>query len=401
MAKRRTGGRKKKSRNKGYFYRKDRGWYATDGRKMIPLEYEDGTRIRDESADELDVREAYARWLLAKNEEAAKVAVIEEADSKTTLAEICVVYLENTKANDSKSTYEGRADTLFDFCYGLPPKLRPKQGQAPKKLSKKEKEQIEEKRIHKGYGGMRAVELKPLHIDQWLNAHPTWNGSRRSRIQAVKRAMNYGVEAGIISKNPLKGYRTPRSRGRVTYITPEQEAEMYKHASKAFTMALRVCIRTGARFGCEFAKVTAAHVKDHGDRMEWVFPPSESKTRRLREILIRDTEILELVREHIRRYPKGPIFRNTKGTPWERGTLSRNFQRLRHKLKKLGVEFDHDACMYSCRHTYAKRTLQGYWTGKATNIETLARLMGNSPQTCREHYLQWCESYKDPLWDAA
>lgn len=39
---------------------------------MVPLEYEDGTRIRDENADERDVREAHARWLLAKNEEAAK-----------------------------------------------------------------------------------------------------------------------------------------------------------------------------------------------------------------------------------------------------------------------------------------------------------------------------------------
>ena len=56
--------------------------------------------------------------------------------------------------------------------------------------------------------------------------------------------------------------------------------------------------------------------------------------------------------------------------------------------------------MYATRHTYAKRTLQGYWTGKATNIETLARLMGNSPQVCREHYLQWSEIDNDPLWEA-
>jgi hypothetical protein len=57
--------------------------------------------------------------------------------------------------------------------------------------------------------------------------------------------------------------------------------------------------------------------------------------------------------------------------------------------------------MYSCRHTYAKRTLQGYWTGKMTNIETLARLMGNKPQTCHEHYLQWTDSYEEPLWECA
>jgi hypothetical protein len=64
------------------------------------------------------------------------------------------------------------------------------------------------------------------------------------------------------------------------------------------------------------------------------------------------------------------------------------------------MRFDEDCCMYSCRHTYAKRTLQGYWSGKATNIETLAQLMGNSAQVCCEHYLQWCESYTEPLWEA-
>lgn len=39
-------------------------------------------------------------------------------------------------------------------------------------------------------------------------------------------------------------------------------------------------------------------------------------------------------------------------------------------------------------YTFAKRVLQGYWSGKSTNIEMLAKLMSNSPQVCRDHYLQ-------------
>jgi len=30
----------------------------------------------------------------------------------------------------------------------------------------------------------------------------------------------------------------------------------------------------------------------------------------------------------------------------------------------------------------------------------LARLMGNTPQVCRDHYLQWSEIDNDLLWDA-
>lgn len=94
------------------------------------------------------------------------------------------------------------------------------------------------------------------------------------------------------------------------------------------------------------------------------------------------------------------LFRNSHGRQWQTKNLSLRFRLLGNRLIKKGVEFDADRCMYSCRHTYAKRTLQGYWTGRATNVETPARLMGNSPQICREHYLQWSDIDKDPLWDA-
>jgi integrase len=135
--------------------------------------------------------------------------------------------------------------------------------------------------------------------------------------------------------------------------------------------------------------------------MQWTFQPAESKTKKLRIIRITDPAILEIVCQQMKQYRKGPLFRNTRGRPWTRKNLTDQFRRLKQRLAKEGIELDEDACMYSCRHTYAKRILQGYWTGKPTNIETLARLMGNSPQICREHYLQWSEIDNDPLWDAA
>jgi integrase len=159
-------------------------------------------------------------------------------------------------------------------------------------------------------------------------------------------------------------------------------------------------IRTGARPGCEFAALTAKHVKDHGGRMEWVFQPQE-KTKRLRTLRITDPEIIAIVRELIRQHPTGELFRAGRGSAWTRRNLSERFRRLRHKLRKEGTVFDDDCVLYSCRHSYAKRILQGYWSGKQTNIETLARLMGNSVQVCRDHYLQWTDSDNEPLWESA
>ena len=205
----------------------------------------------------------------------------------------------------------------------------------------------------------------------------------------------------MISVNPIKGYKTPKQNARVTYITPEQEKALCKEANPALATAIKVCIRTGARPGCEFAALTAQHVRDHGDRMEWIFRPEESKTGQLRIIRIIDPEIIGIVREQVAKYPTGQIFRTVSDKPWRRPNLTEKFRYAKNRLIKKGIPFDDDACMYSCRHTYAKRVLQGFWTGKPTNIETLAKLMGNSPQVCHEHYVQWCDSYTEPLWQNA
>jgi integrase len=183
---------------------------------------------------------------------------------------------------------------------------------------------------------------------------------------------------------------------RVTYLTPEQETAMRAVVSRAFAVALQVCIRTGATFGSEFARLEAKHVRDHGDRMEWVFNAEAVNNKKLRIIRVTDPQIIRLVRERIQRHPSGPLFRNRQGKPWTPGMLSQNFRRGKAKVGGL----DDDACMYSCRHTYAKRTLEGYWTGEPTSIKTLARLMGNTVQVCIDHYLQFSEADNDGLWAA-
>ena len=148
--------------------------------------------------------------------------------------------------------------------------------------------------------------------------------------------------------------------------------------------------------------MTAQQVVDLGDRMEWRVTPKQTKRAdKYRLVRVTDPAILALVRKQIARHPKGPIFRNESGEPWKSDNLTVAFTRLRRRVEEQEhIQFDSDACMNTCRHTYAKRTLQGYWTGKPTTIETLARLMGNTPQVCWDHYVQWCEAYNAALWEA-
>ncbi len=73
--------------------------------------------------------------------------------------------------------------------------------------------------------------------------------------------------------------------------------------------------------------------------------------------------------------------------------------------KKLGWDQDSVKSKYSsytCRHTFAHRTLSGYWNGGAgCSIETLAELMGDTPKVAFDHYgREWGQHYQDPLWTA-
>ena len=177
MAKKKLG-RTKGRRTKGYFYRSGRGWYTKNRSRFVALRYEDGEHIKDPNVDEKLVQEAYARIILSRQPKPTHETAI-------TVLEVCQAYLENAKATGAEKTHSDRADTLFDFCFGLPSKYRSKDGAKVKRLSAEKKKEMAERRIHRGYGRILTARLRPLDIDRWLNAHKTWtSGGRRSRIQA-------------------------------------------------------------------------------------------------------------------------------------------------------------------------------------------------------------------------
>lgn len=376
-------GRRRGSRNKGYFWRAARSiWCANDGGRFVALTDENGERLRDRNCPPAVLKAAYARFELSRPKPGSSAMTVWE------LSQAYLAHIERTKG--AAATLEARADVLFDLCTGYGRKWR-----------KSKAKPTESDRIHSGYGTKPAAELKIGDVYEWLAKHPTWgDGARRMHTQAVRRVMMFGVECGYLDKNPIRGIKIPKGRPRVTCLSPEQEQALLAVARHSLKTAVRVLIRTGMRPG-EFAKLTAAHVNDLGDRMELKFDANEVKTRTARSVRVTDPAIIELIRRGVRDHKSGPIFRTAEGKPHVVKNLSRAFFRaMGRATKRHGVKFDDDCCLYSCRHTYAKRLLTGYWSGKPVNIELLAKLMGNSPKVCRDNYLQWSDSYEAPLWEA-
>lgn len=390
---RKSRGRKRGSRNKGFFYRRSHGvWCANVGGRFVPLTDERGERLRAADCPLITVKDAYARFLKTQPKRSTANGV--------TLEQVCNYYLSRAKQESRESTVEKRADTLFDLCYGLSAKWRPIPGR------KLERQPTAADKIHKGYGGLTIDELRPHHLEQWIDAHKGWasDSGRKTRLQAVKRALNRAARGGLIPKDhPIRGMHVPKGRARVTYISEPQETALLGAAPPALHIALRVLIRTGMRPGCEFAKLTAESVVDHGERMELRFKATEAKNNRARIIRITEKWLIEEIRKRVARFSDGPLFRNKLGGAWEVNALSRGFRRAREKAEEAGTKFDADVCLYACRHTFAKRALIGYWTGKPINMELLASLMGNTPKVCAEHYadiLKELSGVEELLWTA-
>jgi len=98
-------GTKKAGRPKGYFYRTGRGWYSKESARFLPLRFEDGTHIKDEKVDSREVQEAFARFLLNREQ-------TREVQRNRTVFEVCERYLTKARISGALKTHADRANTL-------------------------------------------------------------------------------------------------------------------------------------------------------------------------------------------------------------------------------------------------------------------------------------------------
>jgi integrase len=337
--------RKKGSRNKGYWFRKGRGWYVGNDKLLDAA----GEHIK--GPDNGQAAELAYHTLMANGKPVA------EHEDGYTVREVCREYLKEAKAKNSPQTYTLRKRFLYDFCEG-------------------------KKGVHKGYGHLPITDLIGLHVKQWLDAH-NWDGCRRMAYQAVRRAIFYGISLGMVKENPIKGFKADPARKRQAYFTKEVEAAIYETANRALADIIRAMIGTGCRPG-EVARLEKRHIEQRDGRMVWRFPPSEhktgSKTKKDRVVPV-CSEIAALVKRRMKWQAINRVFLNSRRKPWTPTNLKTAFARLRVNLAKKGIKLSKDQTLYACRHTYAKRQL-----GKGISTNVLAAQMGNSPQIAWDHY---------------
>ena len=208
-------------------------------------------------------------------------------------------------------------------------------------------------------------ELKPFHITQEMNAHPTWGPDTRANFaRCVQRAFRWAKKQGLIDANPVEDVEKPGKGRREDFYTREEyEALLAAFPDQPMRDVLVTVWETGCRpqelFGVEAANVDVA-----GKR--WVFQIKNSKGKRKSRIVYLSAPALEVSARLAKEHPTGKLFRNRDGQPWDKETVGRRFAR---KKKTLGRRY----CLYSFRHSFAQRKLL-----EGVDPITVATLLGHS-----------------------
>jgi integrase len=295
-------------------------WYVEVGGKQVKL-----------AADKEEAFRLYHEMMARKPEERAEPIA---APSDLSVVEVIDRFLGWAKVNRAILTYEAYKQRLQALIDAIPASLS-------------------------------CSELKPYHLTRVMDAKE-WGANRKSDFAgAVNRAFNWAMKQGLIDKNPVAHVEKPARQARELSITPKEYAEvMAKVAEPNFRVLLELAWETGARVQ-ELRKIEARFFEPAENRI--VFPPSESKGGRYhRVIYLGSDRSREIVAEQTRRYPSGPILRNSEGNAWTKDAINCAFVRLKQKIgRKLHLG--------AWRKGYAT---EAFKAGLA--VQTLSQLLGHS-----------------------
>lgn len=243
-------------------------------------------------------------------------------------------------------------------------------------------------------------QLKPIDITKWLDDHKLkgkhvgWGPSgRRAAVVAVKRAINWAVEQGLIEKNPLALLKLPPPVSRDVLISEDSHDRVLHASDRAFRRVVRVMRATGCR-PIEVRTVTAKEV--NLELGVWIFPvghPANKTGKRTGrpKVTYLTQSIQRLVKVLIKRYPAGPLFRNKRDEPWTSNAFRLRWKRLRDKLN-----LPAGTCAYAVRHTYTTEGLE-----RGVPVATMAELLGHQDLSMISRHYGHLAQKSQHLRDAA
>ncbi len=188
-------------------------------------------------------------------------------------------------------------------------------------------------RLAERHPTMELSDLKPFHIEQWVDSYPALKvTSRRNYFRSIKRCLDWAVRQGYLDKSPLLKLEVPAGENREIALTDTDFETLLGHCVDD---NLRDLVIVTWESGCrpqESLRVEARHVDLANQR--WVFRKKESKGKRAPRIVYLTDKALEITKRLMAKRPHGPLFRNSKGAPWTTEAVNCAFDRIQFRMGK-------------------------------------------------------------------
>lgn len=212
------------------------------------------------------------------------------------------------------------------------------------------------------YPRLTLNELKPYHVQQWVDSYDLSRTSKRNYLRSIKRCLAWAVKQGYLDKSPIEHLEVPAAESKNLVISQAEFNDLLNFFSSnpEFCELLVVTWETGCR-PQESLRVEARHVDIA--RSRWVFPQSEGKTG-VRIVYLSDAA-LQITKRRMQQFPSGKLFRNSRGNAWTTEAVNCRFYTYRVKT---GRRFS----LYAMRHSWATHALE-----RGIDPLTVAILLGH------------------------
>lgn len=214
-------------------------------------------------------------------------------------------------------------------------------------------------------------------------------GSHRNCVVGLLAAFNWATRSKLLAENPLTGIeKEPSSSRGAESLIGNDAAEVEASHRKILAAALphyRPLIQALKDTGARPGELIAARAADFRPEIGALVFHKESTRRRDQfshktakrkdRTIFLTGDTLALVRELVKKYPTGQLFRKKSGRPFLKFNVTDRFIKLQKKVKMPHLT------AYSYRHQFATDMLKG-----GCDVDSLAQMMGNSPMVIRQHY---------------
>ncbi len=253
------------------------------------------------------------------------------------------------------------------------------------------------------FGDVRLVDLKPFHIQDWLNemAKPrnikntpdavksrlvSWDKDSGWALRTLKMAFNWAKKVKYITQHPFGDITAPASgsRGEEAVIDERVFDKLLATLKPSLRELLTFCRHTGCRpdeaYHLEARYYDPVHrcvlYKGKPAKGDFLWKNAKRHKGKKDRIIYLNDELVVMVEALILKRPTGLLFKSSHQKQWTGKSCHRALAYWAEQLSLSPVP-----TMYGIRHTYATNFLLA-----GGSIKILADLMGTSVAMLERHY---------------